>query len=104
METKSKGSLNGRPWIYPNDPSHPALRNERYNVDITDAAGKKWYLSIVGGPAVGTIVLDNKTHLNNVVSAGDEIATFLLGSTCCMASPIPVTKEVGEPVKIGESL
>ena len=93
-----------RPWIYPEDPSHPALRNERYNVDITDRRGKTWYLSIVGGPAVGTVKLSEKSCLQSYITAGEEIATFLLGSTCCMASPLPVNKRVGQPVWIGESL
>lgn len=93
-----------RPWIYPNDPSQPALRNERYNVDITDKAGKTWYMSIVGGPAVGTIMLDKKTSLNGQVKVGEEIATFLLGSTCCMASPIKISKKVGDNVSIGQAL
>ena len=93
-----------RPWIYANDPSHPALRNERVNVDITDKNGKIWYLSIVGGPAVGTIELNEKTQLNSKITAGEELATFLLGSTCCMASPIALNKDVGKNVQIGESL
>jgi len=93
-----------RPWIYPNDPSQPALRNERYNVDITDKAGKTWYMSIVGGPAVGTIMLDKKTSLNGEVKVGEEIATFLLGSTCCIASPIKIGKKVGDNVSIGQPL
>ena len=39
-----------RPWIYKQDPSLPALRNERYNIDIVDVLNRTWYLSIVGGP------------------------------------------------------
>ena len=93
-----------RPWIYPDDPSHPALRNERYNVDITDNMGRTWYLSIVGGPAVGTISLNEKTVIDSTVHAGEEIATFLLGSTCCMASPIPVSRQIGDSVRIGQVL
>jgi len=93
-----------RPWIYQKDPSHPALRNERYNVDITDEKGRIWFLSIVGGPAVGSIMLDENTVLNTKISVGEEIATFLLGSTCCMAIPDPISKQVGENVQIGEPL
>ena len=93
-----------RPWAYKN-PSLPALRNERINVDIVDEEGKTWYLSIVGGPGVGAIVLGDKTTLGSSVEIGKEIATFLLGSTCCIASPIPVTKnKIGDQVFMGEPL
>lgn len=91
-----------RPWIYPQDPSQPALRNERYNVDIEDAQGRMWYLSIVGGPAVGTIVM-NPLHIGAEVQVAEEIGSFLLGSTCCYASPEPVSKAcVGQTVFVGE--
>ncbi len=76
-----------RPWIYKQDPSLPALRNERYNIDIIDAMDRTWYLSIVGGPAVGTIVLPKKLVLGAKVQKLEEIALFYLGSTCCMAAP-----------------
>lgn len=76
-----------RPWIYKQDPSLPALRNERYNIDIIDAQGRTWYLSIVGGPAVGTIVLPKKIAVGAEVQKLEEIAIFYLGSTCCMAAP-----------------
>lgn len=76
-----------RPWIYKQNPSLPAFRNERYNIDITDSHGKLWYLSIVGGPAVGTISLSKSTAIGNSVSILDELALFYLGSTCCMAAP-----------------
>ena len=77
-----------RPWIYKQNPSLPAFRNERYNVDITDDEGKVWYLSIVGGPAVGTIALPEVMKEGHKVEKLDEIALFYLGSTCCMAAPI----------------
>ncbi len=77
-----------RPWIYKQDPSLPAFRNERYNVDITDEHGRIWYLSIVGGPAVGTIELAEKIQLGAVIGKLDELALFYLGSTCCMAAPL----------------
>ncbi|UCD61302.1 MAG: phosphatidylserine decarboxylase [Flavobacteriaceae bacterium] len=76
-----------RPWIYKQNPSLPAFRNERYNIDITDAKGRIWYLSVVGGPAVGTIKLSNLMVLGKRVNKLDELAIFLLGSTCCMAAP-----------------
>jgi len=76
-----------RPWIYKQDPSLPALRNERYNIDIVDGKGRTWYLSIVGGPAVGTIALPKKLVIGAQVEKLEEIALFYLGSTCCMAAP-----------------
>lgn len=76
-----------RPWIYKQNPSLPALRNERYNIDIVDIWGRTWYLSIVGGPAVGTIALPKKISVGSTVKKLEEIALFYLGSTCCMAAP-----------------
>ncbi|MEK6153773.1 phosphatidylserine decarboxylase [Flavobacteriaceae bacterium 3-367] len=77
-----------RPWIYKQNPSLPAFRNERYNIDITDADGRVWYMSIVGGPAVGTIELSEHIALGNKVGKLQEVALFYLGSTCCMAAPL----------------
>ncbi|MDT0607530.1 phosphatidylserine decarboxylase [Croceitalea rosinachiae] len=77
-----------RPWIYKQNPSLPAFRNERCNIDITDTKGKIWYLSIVGGPAVGTIELGNDIFEGAKVKKLNELALFHLGSTCCMASPL----------------
>ena len=76
-----------RPWIYKQNPSLPALRNERYNIDIEDIWGRTWYLSIVGGPAVGTIALPKHMTVGSKVEKLEEIALFYLGSTCCMAAP-----------------
>ena len=91
-----------RPWAY-KDPSLPALRNERVNVDITDKAGRKWYLSIVGGPAVASIVMASGMKVGTTVSMGQEIGTFLLGSTFCLASPVPVTNnKIGDQVFLGD--
>ncbi len=77
-----------RPWIYKENPSLPAFRNERYNIDLIDKNGKTWYLSIVGGPAVGTIALAENIKVGNKVSKLQELSLFYLGSTCCMAAPI----------------
>ncbi|MEL6916516.1 MAG: phosphatidylserine decarboxylase [Bacteroidota bacterium] len=77
-----------RPWIYKENPSLPAFRNERYNIDITDEDGRVWYLSIVGGPAVGTIELPKNITLGRSIKKLQEIALFYLGSTCCMAAPV----------------
>ncbi|WP_299534134.1 phosphatidylserine decarboxylase [Ulvibacterium sp.] len=76
-----------RPWIYKQNPSLPAFRNERYNVDIRDDKGRTWYLSIVGGPAVRTIELAQSIKVGQSIKKMEEIALFYLGSTCCMASP-----------------
>lgn len=76
-----------RPWIYKQNPSLPAFRNERYNIDIKDKQDRIWHLSIVGGPAVGTIELDSKVMLGATVKKVSEIGLFYLGSTCCMAAP-----------------
>lgn len=93
-----------RPWAYKN-PSLPALRNERINVDIMDEQGRTWYLSIVGGPGVGAIVLGSETTIGSSVGIGAEIATFLLGSTCCIASPQELnTNKVGDQVYMGNPL
>ncbi len=76
-----------RPWIYKQDPSLPAFTNERYNIDITDSKGRIWHLSIVGGPAVGTIKLPDTISIGSGIEKLDELALFYLGSTCCMAVP-----------------
>lgn len=76
-----------RPWIYKQNPSLPAFRNERFNVDITDSEGSVWYLSIVGGPAVGTIEMADSIAVGSPVQKLEELALFYLGSTCCMAAP-----------------
>ena len=72
---------------------------------IVDEEGNTWYISIVGGPGVGAIVLGDETSIESSVEVGKEIATFLLGSTCCIASPIPVTKnKIGDQVFMGKPL
>ncbi|MBT8185465.1 MAG: phosphatidylserine decarboxylase [Eudoraea sp.] len=76
-----------RPWIYKQDPSLPAFRNERYNIDIEDKMNRTWHLSIIGGPAVGTIALPENIAVGNQVNKLEELALFYLGSTCCMAAP-----------------
>ena len=76
-----------RPWIYRQQPSLPAFRNERYNIDIMDDSGNKWFLSVIGGPAVGTIKLADHLTTGTVVEKLGEIAVFYLGSSCCLAAP-----------------
>ncbi|MEQ8573726.1 MAG: phosphatidylserine decarboxylase [Fulvivirga sp.] len=77
-----------RPWRYKEAPSLPAMRNERVNLKLVDEKNRFWYLSIVGGPAVGTIQLRPSVRPGYQLSIGEEIGKFLLGSTCCMVSPI----------------
>lgn len=91
-----------RPWIYKQNPSLPAFRNERYNIDITDTQGKIWYLSIVGGPAVGTIALDPEVKVGAAIEKLHQLGLFYLGSTCCMAAPIsPRFHEKNTFVEVG---
>ncbi|AKA36328.1 phosphatidylserine decarboxylase [Flagellimonas lutaonensis] len=93
-----------RPWIYKQNPSLPAFRNERYNIDITDSSGKKWHLSIVGGPAVGSIELGMNIALGAKVRKLQEISVFYLGSTCCMAAPLaPRFHQKNAFVEVGAS-
>jgi len=92
-----------RPWLYKNDPSLPAMRNERVNLTIEDDENRLWYLSIVGGPAVGSIVMSEGLKPGSQISAIDEVGLFLLGSTCCMASPVPTEATVGKTVYVGDA-
>ncbi len=77
-----------RPWIYPEAPSLPAFRNERVNLMIQDEMSRPWFLSIVGGPAVGGIRLSEKGKGKGHLIPAEELGTFLLGSTLCMAAPL----------------
>ncbi|MEM1336383.1 MAG: phosphatidylserine decarboxylase [Bacteroidota bacterium] len=93
-----------RPWIYKQNPSLPAFRNERYNIDITDPEGRIWYVSIVGGPAVGTIALDPKVKVGAAIKKLHQLGLFYLGSTCCMAAPLsPRFHEKNTFVEVGMS-
>lgn len=92
-----------RPWFYGSQPSYPALRNERINLDIDTGNGEKWYLSIVGGLGVGTIILANNIVLGANVSIGNELGFFMIGSTCCILSPLRLeNKKNGDQVNIAE--
>ena len=90
-----------RPWVYKTDPSLPAMRNERVNVVLKDDLNRLWYLSIVGGPAVGTIVLSQTFEVGAHFTIGGEIGMFLLGSTCCMAAPVSSNALKGSKVRMG---
>lgn len=94
-----------RPWAYKHtSPSIPALTNERVNVCLIDHANQKWFLSIVGGPGVATI--EGFDHLvpGTKIECGSELATFKMGSTCCMVSPVPVSTATQTYVRMGDSL
>ena len=92
-----------RPWIYSYNPSTPAFRNERINIDILDENGKTWYLSIIGGPAVGAIHLAKAVQKNKSIKVLQELAVFHLGSTCCMAAPKPMRNhKEGDWIEIGD--
>ena len=96
-----------RPWLYM-QPSLPAFTNERINVEISAKApsGKtqSWFLSIVGGPGVATIELDEKVKVGSTVQVGQELALFRLGSTCCMVSPVMIDIYPGTKVLMGDLL
>ena len=93
-----------RPWIYRSNPSLPAFRNERVNFDIRDEKGRLWFLSVIGGPGVGTIKVGEGITVGTKIRAVEELSLFLIGSTCCMASPIASrTKNLNDSVEVGES-
>lgn len=93
-----------RPWIYKEKPSLPALINERVNVDIVSDRGERWFISIVGGPAVGTISMASGAKVSETIKIGSELALFSLGSTCCIASPEPLTcSKIGQQIQVGAS-
>jgi phosphatidylserine decarboxylase len=91
-----------RPRAYPGRPSLPALHNERVNLDLEDGQGRRWFLSIVGGPAVATIRLPEEVRLGATVTIGQKIASFHMGSTCCIASPIAPSIRVHQSVSVGQ--
>ena len=93
-----------RPWVYKGRPSLPALTNERVNVDIKDESGKEWMLSIVGGPLVATINLIEDLVVGREVKLGQKLASFALGSTCCMISPNKPNSLVGDSISMGDCL
>jgi phosphatidylserine decarboxylase len=77
-----------RPWFYKrSEVSKPSLVNERVILEIKDAKDKSWYLAIVGGMGVGTIILNGAIDIDLLLNCGDEIGHFLLGSTLCLALP-----------------
>lgn len=95
-----------RPWFYKRDQvSYPSVKNERTIIRFSDANMKSWYLALVGGFGVGSIVLADRTQIGMTFYPGDEIAHFKLGSTVCMASPyeIPIENYL-QKVVVGQDL
>ena len=92
-----------RPSAY-EDPSFPALRNERVVIDIEDDKGLTWSLSIVGGPLVGAVQLSSKAHVGTRIALCQKLASFRMGSTCCLLAPIRSLTPVGSSVEVGDRL
>lgn len=95
-----------RPWLYKRDQvSWPALKNERLNIEITDSQNRVWYLSMVGGFGVGTIKLNPHAFLQAEVKVGEELGWFELGSTVCLATPIPIKiDQYLQLIQVGSSM
>ena len=91
-----------RPWLYKDNPSFPALKNERVIVGIRDDLGRVWQLAIVGGPGVATITGYEHLRPGMPVKRAEELAYFMMGSTCCIASPEPVGSTPGTQIRMGD--
>jgi len=92
-----------RPWSH-KDPSFPALKNERVLIDIEDTQGLTWCLAIVGGPMVGTVQLTPEVKVDARISICQKIASFRMGSTCCLLAPVRSATAVGSMVKVGDNI
>ena len=92
-----------RPWAY-EDPAFPALRNERVVIDIEDDRGWTWSLAMVGGPLVGTVQLHSRAHVGAYIALCEKVASFRMGSTCCLLSPIRAVTPIGSTVEVGATL
>ena len=92
-----------RPWFYDN-PNVPPLINERVNIKIRDIEGDSWYLSVVGGPVVNSVVLPNGIYEGAMLESGQKVATFELGSTCCIAHPGESNLVSGTKVSLFQSM
>ena len=95
-----------RPWLYSKSQiSEPSFRNERIIVRIDDEQSRPWFLSFVGGMGVGQIRMSSDIKIGAEVSCGQEMAVFLLGSTCCMAIPDSVNGlTYMKPIEVGHQL
>jgi len=91
-----------RPWMNGSVPSAPAFINERLNIVIVDRRDRPWFLAAVGGPAVGTIQIARGLAVGMSITVAEELASFSLGSTCCLAAPIfPYRLPLGSDIKVG---
>ena len=90
-----------RPWLNPGAPSRPAITNERVIISLKAEDGHMWYLAIVGGPGVATIKLHLETRVDGLMATGQEVAWFEIGSTCCVAAPVPPRGQVPGHVQFG---
>ena len=101
------GQLNFlRPWFYEKKKvSSPSFVNERCIVEIQDDLKQSWFLSFVGGMGVGHIKLSDQLKLGALIQSGDELGYFLLGSTCCLATPVKTKKFTYlQKIEVGEFL
>lgn len=106
IKTVSGGLSFLRPWLYDKESrSYPAHHNERTVLEIEDTNQKTWWVTLVGGFGVGTIKLTEKTQVGALLSVGQEIGWFELGSTVCIASPyvIPIERYL-QSVRAGQVL
>ena len=93
-----------RPWFYQTFPSKPAMVNERIVIKIEGNDKKNWFLCLVGGPVVNSILLSEPLQLGAMVEAGQKLATFELGSTCCLAIPHATGLTIGQEIKLFHGL
>lgn len=95
-----------RPWFYSrNRVSMPAFRNERVTIMFSDRNAKAWLLTLVGGFGVGTIELSPDLKVGDLITQGQELAQFKLGSTVCMACPYPAPiNQYLERISVGQAM
>lgn len=71
-------------WIYEVNFFIFVFCNECINIDLEDVQGCIWYLFIVGGFVVGSIVLFDGIKEGVMVDLLEELVVFYLGFICCM--------------------
>lgn len=94
-----------RPWLYPISPSSPSFVNERVIVLLkTFNSDELIFMAIVGGPGASTIVLEDYLKIGNTIKISHEMAHFEVGSTVCIAFPLPAEKiALNKKVSTGDS-
>lgn len=94
-----------RPNLYPNKPSYPALLNERVIITLKNTKTDELvFITIVGGAAISTIKLEPNIKIGNRINIGEELGHFEIGSTVCMAHPLPgVNVHIGMPIRVGNA-